>query len=181
VAPDLYEASAESRGEGTAVLVVATADGLRRQMLPVALGHSQELAGVEVQQGLLTEAARLGGGRSSPQAPEVFRRPARLPDSYRELRPKLLQLALLLLLVEVAVRRLPWPAKGRPRSIPPPPSEEVSLAGSLRHKVKRPSQPRARIQVEEVAAPQQPSPSPSSAGDALEGLRRVKRRRPPAE
>lgn len=181
VAPDLYEASAESRGEGTAVLVVATADGLRRQMLPVALGHSQELAGVEVQQGLLTEAARLGGGRSSPQAPEVFRRPARLPDSYRELRPKLLQLALLLLLVEVAVRRLPWPAKGRPRSSPPPPSEEVSLAGSLRHKVKRPSQPRARIQVEEVAAPQQPSPSPSSAGDALEGLRRVKRRRPPAE
>lgn len=180
LAPDRYQMQSETAGSGQSVLSLSTPDGQFRLTQPLHLRRSQELSGVEVQERLLRQAAREGGGRFQPTPEQVFRAPQRPVGQFRELQQPLLALAILLLLLEVAVRRLPTPRWTRSET----PSAGENLPASLvqvRARLKKPTRPARSLPVVEETRPQ-PSPvepvapPESSPSDTLEKLRKARRR-----
>lgn len=139
VAPDRYEGLVELPSSGTGVLHVGTPDARVGVTQPLAARPSPELGGVEVQRGLLQQAAQLGGGRFQPEPGDVFRALQHAPNFYQDLERPLLLLALLTLLAEVAVRRVPrfsWRPVGSSASGASDAAVPVSVA-SLRERVKK--------------------------------------------
>lgn len=172
VAPDRYEARCEQSEGGTFVLSLGTPGGRLRWAQPVLLPGSRELSGVAVQHGLLQEAARAAGGRYQPTVQELFRSPRRAPQSRQPLTGPLVMLALLSLLAEVVVRRLPLPVLGRTKA--PPVVEDSTTLQQLRQKLVRPRSPRLSLQ--SSAEPASPEPAPRAGGSPLEEIRRLRQR-----
>lgn len=174
MAPDRYEVQAEFAGSGTFVLSLSTPDGSVRVTQPVALQRSQELAGGPVQEELLRQAAERSHGRYKPGPAEVFRQPLHGPAFFRDLQAPLLQACLLLLLIEVAVRRLPLPVRSWPASSDAAPPEGEASPARLLEKVRR-APARRILKLEEVGEPEPPaSPPPITDGDTLENLRKIR-------
>jgi Mg-chelatase subunit ChlD len=176
--PDRYQVNCEFQGSGTFVLSLGTPDGSIHVTQPVALQRSQELSGVPVQTELLRSAADLSGGRFEPGPAQHFRKPLKAPVFYRELQSQLLVLALLALLLEVAARRLPLPA--RPLATPPEPApDEVSAVQSLSQKVRRRGGGPRRVLTQDALPPQPSSaagPAPQALDTAVDQLRKVRER-----
>ncbi|MBN9416044.1 MAG: VWA domain-containing protein [Candidatus Eremiobacteraeota bacterium] len=175
MAPDRYEVQAEFAGSGTFVLSLSTPDGSVRAVQPVALQRSRELAGGPVQEELLRQTSVRSGGRYQPAPSEVFRQPRNGPAFFRDLQAPLLQACLLLLLLEVALRRLPLPtrrSRGEAREEPEP---DV-LPSQLMAKVRRPSA-RRELKLENLpgSVKEVPAgPEPPVSGDTLENLRKIR-------
>jgi Ca-activated chloride channel homolog len=181
VAPDRYEVQAEVGASGAAVLHVGTPDGQLAITQPVTLRRSQELGGSETQTGLLQEGARLGHGRFNPAPSEVFRALAHPPGFFQDLQKPLLILALLALLTEVAVRRLPLPGWKRAAAPTGDETSSPSAVEALRERVNR-SPTRARSPKRTVGPlpEQSPATAPAPAeggGSSLERLRKLKEER----
>ena len=175
MAPDRYEVHAEFAGSGTFVLSLNTPDGAVRVTQPVALQRSQELAGGPVQEELLRQAAERSHGRYNPRPAEVFRQPRHGPAFFRDLQAPLLQACLLLLLLEVAVRRLPWPARAQRPADATPAAEPEAAPARLVEKVRRTPAARRSLKLEDV--PEEPKSQPPVAaaeGDTLENLRKIR-------
>jgi len=174
--PDRYELHTEFSGSGTFVISLGTPDGLIRVNQPVALQRSRELAGIEVQESLLRAVAERTGGKFQPTPQQVFRKPKRARVFYRELQRTLLILALLALLLEVAVRRLPLPSWAQDlstslaRSSPvESTAESEETLPSLRALVKGSSSRRPRLELKDRSRPG-PEPGPTKdPGPALPG------------
>ncbi|MBS2035380.1 VWA domain-containing protein [bacterium] len=173
MAPDRYEVHSEFQGSGTFVLSLSTPDGSLRVTQPVSLQPSQELSGGPIQEELLRKVASLARGRYRPDPSEVFRQPQHGPTFYKELQAPLLQLCLLLLLLEVAVRRLPLPQR-------PQPAERVEVsqpAGAeparLLEKVRR-APVRRQLKLDELPADEKPARVSEIPVDTLANLRKIR-------
>lgn len=173
MAPDRYEVHAEFAGSGTFVLSLSTPDGAVRLTQPVALQRSQELAGGPVQEELLRQTAERSHGRYNPRPAEVFRQPRHGPAFFRDLQAPLLQACLLLLLLEVAVRRLPWPVARRPAAAATLAEPEAAPARLL-EKVRRTPVRRA-LKLDDLPEETKSQPPLTAAeGDTLENLRKIR-------
>ena len=181
MAPDRYEVHSEFHGSGTFVLSLSTPDGSLRVTQPVSLQRSQELSGGPIQEELLKRAASLSHGRYQPEPSEVFRQPQHGPTFYRDLQAPLLQCCLLLLLLEVAVRRLPLPRLKRGPAEPVVTAEPAAEPARLLEKVRRaPARRQLKLQ-DHGALPakllpleEKPAPAPEPAADTLENLRKIR-------
>lgn len=175
MAPDRYEVHAEFTGSGTFVLSLSTPDGSLRVTQPVALQRSRELAGGPVQEGLLRQVAERSHGRFQPEPADLFRPPLHGPEFYRDLTGPLLKLCLLLLLLEVAVRRLPLPDRVRRLEAAAPEPVEHSPS-QLLHKVRRtPARRTLQLDASPSEAPPAPAvPEQANQGDTLENLRKIR-------
>jgi Ca-activated chloride channel family protein len=174
---DLFESESPLPKAGNHVLSLS--NGQVSWAQPVAVQSSAELSGIEPDRALLQRAAQAGGGRSQPSPEEVFRRPKQANRSYQNAFDSLLALSLLLLLLEVAVRR--WPGAGGQRRAPEAAPIEPDL-GRLRSKIqsrRRPKSTPREIPVLDASAPDSQVASVSSS-NAREELRKIRaRRRPP--
>jgi len=108
-APGQYHASFELPAEGTSVFSVSSPD------LPdggYVFGHTrsypQEFLRTEVNEPVLRTLASVGRGKYSPSAAEVFARPATPARAHRELADYFLEAALLLLPLDIWLRRRTW-------------------------------------------------------------------------
>lgn len=182
MAPDRYEVHSEFEGSGTFVVSLSTPDGSVRVTQPVSLQRSQELSGGPVQEALLRLAAERSGGRFQPRPQDVFRQPSHGPAFYRDLQGPLLSLCLLLLLLEVAVRRLPWPQRAA-RALPAP-EVVVEARPRLVEKVRK-APARRVLKLENLPAAEKPAAAPAvESGNTLENLRKIRqqtRKRPPGK
>ena len=173
MAPDRYEVHAEFAGSGTFVLSLSTPDGAVRVTQPVALQRSQELAGGPVQEELLRQAAERSHGRYQPLPAEVFRQPRHGPAFFRDLQAPLLQACLLLLLLEVAVRRLPWPKRAESAVQVAALAEPEAAPSRLLEKVRR-APARRHLKLEDVQDEPKASPLEAPQGSTLENLRKIR-------
>jgi uncharacterized membrane protein len=108
-APGEYRATFDLPEEGTSIFSVSSPD------LPdggYVFGHTrsypQEFLRTEVNETLLRTLASLGRGKYAPSPAEVFARPATAATTHRELTNYFLEAALLLLPLDIWLRRRTW-------------------------------------------------------------------------
>jgi uncharacterized membrane protein len=109
--PGQYRTTFELPTEGTSIFSVSSPD------LPdggYVFGHTrsypQEFLRTETNEPLLHTLASLGGGKFSPSPAEVFARPAVAARTHKDLTNYFLELALLLLPLDIWLRRRTWRA-----------------------------------------------------------------------
>ena len=171
---DLFEAELPLPPAGNYVLSLANAEVSWTQ--PVAVQSSAELSALQPDPQLLQRAAQLGGGRFDPAPEEIFRRPQRSPKSYQSAFEPLLQLALLLLLAEVALRR--WPSRSVSLAQSAAPTPEAGL-DRLRSQVVQQRQSKATRPIlgDLTVTPVSPSQPAAPESNAREELRKIRQRR----
>jgi hypothetical protein len=101
----VYEAEFEADRAG-AYLAGVVGDGGRQATVGGMVAFSPEYRDFEANTHLLSEIARQTGGRMEPRLEEIFRREGPPVRAAREVTAALLALAIALLLIEVAARRL---------------------------------------------------------------------------
>lgn len=191
-APGRYEAQWDGSTPGTWLVQVGEEEGgatLRTWTVP----YAPEFSRLEPDQSLLAQVAEGAGGRVDPPAEEAFR-PAQVPTTVaREIWHPLLLLALILLPLDVALRRvfLPegWAARLRarlaPRRAPAAPASEpvdptVGALLSTKKKVREKVEPvrRPESAAEEVRPARGPEPP---SGPAQPGREASPKAQPPQE
>jgi hypothetical protein len=110
-APGQYRATFDLPAEGTSIFSVSSPD------LPdggYVFGHTRsfppEFLRTDVDEPLLHTLASMGGGKYSPSPQEVFARPATAARTHRDLTDYFLEAALLLLPLDIWLRRRTWRA-----------------------------------------------------------------------
>lgn len=178
--PGRSEAPLENPTPGAWLVQVADPESRRVAVGTWSLPYSPELARLGPDAGFMASLAASGSGAAEPSAASVFQAPDRPARVSRALWPWLLALALLVLPLDVACRRVFLPEgwwgrwRGRPARPAPPAAADPTLQALLRRKQDlRPPEP---------AAPQAPSKDASRqapSGDARPP--RVARRLQPEE
>lgn len=192
VGPNTYQGRLESPAPGTYLVQISGAAGDRvvlQETAGLVVPYSSEYRGAQANQALLAELAAISGGASVNDAAAAFSRVDQGVTRAREIGLPLLLLALLLLPLDIALRRLmlrrsdfgaagAWAAARASR--PAPPSEPASptlerLAGAKRRVGARISgeAPAEHLPTGEASASALP-PSPSE--DPLERLRAARER-----
>lgn len=176
VAPGRYRATTAADQPGVYLAQVAALDAAG-QPLGVASGglvmsYSPEYRPDAMGPALLAELATLSGGRSAPPPTSLFLAPGQAVGRVNEIAQPLLWLALLLLPLDIALRRLFLrpaslaPVLGRrPRATPVPagPDALMSRLQAARARARRsPAAPAPRM-AEQPARPAAPEPPPSAA------------------
>lgn len=109
VAPGRYEATVDLREPGAWHLLLSQSKNriaLHQQSRGVMVGYPDELRLRPVNDELLKSIARVSGGKFKPTPSEVFESDARTAADVTPLWPLLLKIALLLFVLDVALRRL---------------------------------------------------------------------------
>lgn len=109
VAPGRYETTVEMREPGAWHLLLSQSKNrvpLYQQSRGVMVGYPDELRLQPVNERLLKSIARVSGGKFEPTPSEVFENDSRTAANVTPLWPLLLKIALLLFVVDVALRRL---------------------------------------------------------------------------
>lgn len=202
VASDRFEATLDGGSFTTGVLRLSSGDG--RAIQPIAGASRPELSSLEPADALLREAAETSGGRFRPDPRDIFRSLPHAPGFPREWGSSLLRLSLLLLLLEVALRRLP--AWTRPAGAAAEPPDTSATLNQLRRSVEQqrlprplpltpvtpaapampvtpaapvtPVTPAAPTRAESVPGSEPPGPERAAAEDTLAALRRARGKRP---
>ena len=194
VAPGRYRATAAADQPGVYLAQVAALDAAG-QALGVASGglvvsYSPEYRPDATGATLLGELAALSGGRSAPPPASLFLAPGQAVGRVSEIAQPLLWLALLLLPLDIALRRLFLrpaslaPILGRrphPTPVPAGPDALISRLQAARDRARRPSAPPAPVVAEQPARSAAAEPAPPSAvpspDDPLAALLAAKQRR----
>ncbi len=95
--------------DGSALAVASTLGGDVLALTTFSFPVAPELQNLQVDRQALQQLAERGGGRFDPSPQAVFEAPERPVEVRRALAPELTLLALLALILEIAVRRLPLP------------------------------------------------------------------------
>ncbi len=120
VAPGRYVATMDVGQDGSYLAGVSLSDGdtqVGQVVTEAVQPYSPEYRTPAVGSSLLPELARLGGGGVLSDPAAVFRRPDEARRVPHPLWPPLLLVALLMLLMDVALRRLDFSSWGRPRTV----------------------------------------------------------------
>jgi Mg-chelatase subunit ChlD len=159
-----------------------------------AVPYSAELAAVGSDPVLMESLAKAGGGRFNPTPDQVLSAPARVRKASRELWPDLLLFSLLLLPLEVAIRRLhvQFGFKSKPKSEAAPQATAAVVPSRLLDR-KREAKVNKPLQVAQtpVDIPTQPAPQPliieappkaptppseAASGTGMDRLKKAKKR-----
>jgi len=192
VAPGRYAATMDVDQDGSYLAGVSMKSGdapVGQVVTEAVQPYSPEYRTPAVGSSLLPELARLGGGEVLSDPAQVFRRPdvaRRVPEP---LWPPLLLIALILLLVDVALRRLDFSAWGKPgvvttvqaiRAAPRAPPPEVAAATSAVATTQAPAaepQQKERVAVTPVGPDAEKTAAPEAAdGSYVGGLLAARRR-----
>jgi uncharacterized membrane protein len=115
--PGRYRASFDLQGTGAWSVLVRDQKSGRAQRLPLVFPYSPEYRDLQNDTVLLERLATLSGGRFNPAPADIFTPPARAAYNATDAWQSLVWLALLLLPIEVALRRIFLPRRGL-RSVP---------------------------------------------------------------
>ncbi len=194
VAPGRYVATMEVDQDGSYLAGIAMSAGdkpVGQVVAEAVQPYSPEYRTPAVGSSLLPELARLGGGAVLSDPAEVFERPDEARRVPQPLWPPLLLLALVLLLMDVALRRLDLSRRAgvvttvqsiAARPAPRPPAAEVAAATAAAAEVETPEtpdEPPARIAVTPVGQEHEEAPKEgdgSYVGGLLAARRRAKDR-----
>ncbi len=175
-----WEARAKLTAEGVALGTIALGDGRTIRLPPVALPYSPEFErGADPRRGepLLRRLAAESGGVLNPGAAELFRG-ERTGKGWRPIGRELALLALMLLLLEIAVRRLELAGLVR---VPAPVARAFARATDriFRRRAAAPaSAPRVPAgTASSDSAPGSPVAPPADVGSALDAARKAAGRR----
>ncbi len=144
---------------GSGLALASTLEGDLLDKVSFAVPVAPELQFLGVDHAILRDLAQANGGSYHPDPQEVFRRKPIPVSNRRSLERALVQLSIFLLLLEVAVRRLPWKTRRRPL-LSAEVSERLETSSSQiaalkkrKSEVRRPPPP---------ATPEQPSALPAA-------------------
>lgn len=173
VSPGRYEARAPVDQDGSWLAGVQLRDGeavVGQAVAEAVQPYSPEYRARGGGAGTLTELARLGGGSVVQDPAAAFERPTSLRQIPEPLWPAWLTLAGLLLLLDVAARRLSWGEAGtavpRPRAAPAPRPAPAAAPASA------PAAPVDDLAIEPAAPPEvveAPPPPPKPGDDTYVG------------
>ncbi len=198
VAPGRYEATMDVEHDGSYLAGISMQDGENTvgQVVSEAVQpYSPEYRTPAMGSSLLPEIARIGGGELLSNAQDVFRRPETPRRVPRALWPPILLAALLVLLLDVALRRLDFSNWGRPgtvttvqtavlgaRAAPAPAPAPVAAAVEAAAEAdegETPAEPRERVAVTAVGDEHEAAPEAddgSYVGGLLAARQRAKKR-----
>ncbi len=107
--PGSYRAALDLPAEGTSVISINSPDlPDGGHVFGETRSYPREFLSTETNEPFLRELARLGNGRFAPAPPDLFARPTRPTMQRRELAPWLLGAALVLLPLDIWIRRRSW-------------------------------------------------------------------------
>ena len=190
VAPGRYAATMEVDQDGSylaGIAMKAGDDPVGQVVAEAVQPYSPEYRTPAVGSSLLPELARLGGGAVLSDPSEVFRRPEEARRVPQPLWPPLLIAALVLLLMDVALRRLDLSRRAgvvttvqslAARSAPRPQVAEVAAATAAAAEVEKPpteDEPPARVAVTPVGQEHEEAPK-AGDGSYMGGLLAARRR-----
>ena len=178
-APGRYEAKVPASEPGSYITSVSLAGAGQVTQAPTtgfAVGYSPEYRSLGPNKAALANVAQITGGREIRKPEEVWSHDLAAVLSTRSLTWPLMLIALLLLPIEVAVRRLKLGTLPVPATIPRPRSKPTHAETTTNPRVSGETARSTIAEGQPVTGPLAPTPDNAQEDDALARLRSAKRR-----